>query len=63
VVAHRDQPRPTWESLQFAAFAFSQQGKHVPPSYLSQPGLGSRVPGRYNLHGPDLMRRPPPVLS
>ena len=63
VVANRDQPRPTWESLQFAAFASSQQGKHVPPAYLGQPGPGPRIPGRYNLHGPDLMRRPPPVLS
>ena len=63
VVANRDQPRPTWELLQFAAFASSQQGKHVPPAYLGQPGPGPRIPGRYNLHGPDLMRRPPPVLS
>jgi hypothetical protein len=63
VVANRDQPRPTWESLRFAAFASSRQGKHVPPAYLSQSGPGPHVPGRYNLHGPDLMRRPPPVLS
>ena len=57
------QPRLTWESLHFAASALSQQGNHVPPTYLSQPGPGPRIPGRYYLHGPDLMRRPPPALS
>jgi hypothetical protein len=62
-VEHQDQPRLTWESLYFAAVAFMQQGNHVPPAYLSQPGPEPRVPGRYNLHGPNPMRRPPPVLS
>ena len=62
-VENQDEPRLTWESLHFAAVALMQQGNRVPPAYLSQPGPGPRVFGRYNLHGPDLMRRPPPVLS
>jgi hypothetical protein len=62
-VEHPDQPRLKWESLHFAAVAFVQQGNQVPPTYLSQLGPEPRVPGRFNLHGPDLMRRPPPVLS
>jgi hypothetical protein len=62
-VKNQDEPRVTWESLHFAAVAFMRQGNHVPPAYLSQPGLGPRFPGRYNLHGPDRMRRPPPVFS
>jgi hypothetical protein len=62
-VEHQDRPRLTWESLHFAAAAFMQQGNHVPPAYLSQLGPEPRIPGQFNLHGPDLMRRPPPVLS
>ena len=62
-VENQNQPRLTWESMHVAAYAFMQQGNHVPPAYLSQLGSEPRVPGRFNLHGPDLMRRPPPVLS
>ena len=62
-VENQNQPRMTWESMHVAAYAFMQQGNHVPPAYLSQLGSEPRVPGRFNLHGPDLMRRPPPVLS
>jgi len=59
-VGHQDQPRLTWESLHFAAVSFMQQGNRVPPAYLSQPAPGPRLSGRFNLHDPDLMRRPPP---
>jgi hypothetical protein len=62
-VGHQDQPRLTWESLHFASVAFLQQGNHVPPAYLSQSEPGLRVPGRFELHSPDLMRRPPPDFS
>lgn len=60
---NQDQPRFTRESLRFAAFVFSLQG-HTPRINLSQVEPGPSIPGAYNLHGPDLMRRPPPsVLS
>lgn len=62
-LAHSDIPRFTCESLHLVAAALMQQGNHVPPAYLSQPRPGPRIPGQYNLHGPDLMRRPPPVAS
>jgi len=62
-VEHQDLPRVTWESLHFAAVAMMQQGNHVPSAYLSQHRPGPRVPARCKLHGPGLMRRPPPVLS
>jgi hypothetical protein len=62
-VENQDQPRLTWESLHFAAVALMQQGHHVPAAYLSRPRPGPCVPGQYSLHGPDLMRRPPPILT
>jgi hypothetical protein len=62
-IAHSDPPRFTCESLYLAAAALMQQGNHVPQAYLGLARPGPRVPGQYNLHGPDLMRRPPPVAS
>ena len=62
-IAHPDLPHVTCEPLHLAAAALMQQNNHVPPAYLSQPRPGPRVSGQFNLHGPDLMRRPPPVLS
>jgi hypothetical protein len=62
-MARSDLPRFTCESRHFAAAARMQQGNHVPQVYLSLPRPGPRIPGQYNLHGPDLMRRPPPLAS
>ena len=62
-VERQDESRLIGESLQFAAAALMQQGKDVPAAYLRHLRLVRRVPGQYGLHGPDLMRRPPPVLS
>jgi hypothetical protein len=60
---HQVLPRFTWESLHFAAVALMQQGNNVPSARLSQSRSGPIVPSRYNLHAPDLMRRPPPILN
>ena len=57
------QPCLALESLHLAAVAFSWQHNHVSLASLVQPEPGPRIPGRYNLHGPNPMRRPPPVLS
>ncbi len=62
-VDNQDQRRLTWESLHFSAVVFSLLGNDIAPASLSHPEPGPRSPGRYNLHGPDLTRRPPPVLS
>jgi hypothetical protein len=62
-VDSRDQRRPTWESRHFTTVVFSLLGHDATPANLSHPEPGPRNPGRYNLHGLDLMRRPPPVLS
>lgn len=59
----QNQRRLTWESRHAAACVFSLLGHDVTPANLSQPEPGPRIPGRFNLHGPDLMHRPPPVLS
>jgi hypothetical protein len=62
-VDDQDQDRLIGESRHFAALVFSLLGHDVAPANLSNPEPGPRNPGRYNLHGPDLMHRPPPVLS
>jgi hypothetical protein len=54
--------RLTSESLRFVAFAFLPQGHDVPSANPSQVEPRPGIPGQYNLHGPNLMRRPPPVL-
>ena len=53
----------TGESRHFAALVFSLLGHDIASANLSHPECGPRSPGRFNLHSPDLMRRPPPVLS
>jgi len=60
---NRDQRRPTGELQHFTAIVFLSLGHDIAPANLTHPEPGPRVPGRYNLHGPDLNRRPPPVLS
>jgi nitrate reductase gamma subunit len=55
--------RITLESIYVAAFAFSPLGHHVSDANVSQVEPGPRIPGRYNLHRPDVMRRPPPAIS
>lgn len=62
-VKHQDESRLAGESLHFAAAALVQQGKDVPAVYLSYPRPVRRVSGRYGLHEPYFMRRPPPALS
>jgi hypothetical protein len=62
-IAHSDPRRFTCESRHLAAAALMQQSNHVPQVHLSLPRPGPRIPGQYNLHGPDLTRRPPPVTS
>jgi hypothetical protein len=62
-IARSDLPRFTCESRHLAAAALVHRGHHVPQVYLSLPRTGPRIPGQYNLHGTDLMRRPPPVAS
>jgi hypothetical protein len=62
-VDDQDQRRLIGESRYVTAVVFSLLGHDVAPANLSQPELGPRVPGRFNLHGPDITRRPPPVLS
>lgn len=57
------QRRLTHESQQTPAGVLSLPGHDITPSSLSEPEPGPRVPGRFNLHGPDQTRRPPPVLS
>jgi hypothetical protein len=63
VVDDQDQRRLTGESHYATAIVFSLLGHDVAPANLTQPEPGPRVPGRFNLHGPDITRRPPPVLS
>lgn len=55
-------PRVTWESVQFAAFAFLFQGHALVPAGPWRVEAGARCWHRYNVRGPDLARRPPPVL-
>lgn len=62
-VDNRDQRRPIWESQHFRAVVFSLLGHDVVPVNFSHPEPGPRNPGLYNLHGPDHLHRPPPVLS
>lgn len=59
----RDQPRFTVEVLHFVDFAVSMQSNSVPPANSRQSKTGPDIAGRYNLHGPDRMRRPPPVFA
>ena len=61
-VEMHSRPRITWESLCVAAFAFAPRGTHVWAANVSQVEPGPRIPGRYNLHDPDVTRRPPPIL-
>jgi hypothetical protein len=62
-VEGHDQRRFIGESRQTFAVVFSLLGHGVAPARLIQPEPGPRIPGRFNLHGPDLTRRPPPLLS
>lgn len=62
-VDHQNRNRLAAESRHVAALVFSVLGHDVAPANLSHPKPGPRSPGRYNLHGPDLLHRPPPVLS
>jgi hypothetical protein len=56
-------PRHTWESLEFAALAFSMQGHLISAANLFRVEPGPPSPGRYSSHDADPWRRPPPVLS
>jgi hypothetical protein len=62
-VDDNDQRRLMGESRYASAIVFSLLGHDVAPAILVRPEPGPRIPGRFNLHGPDLTRRPPPVLS
>lgn len=62
-VEDHDQRRFIGETRHAITVAFSLLGHNVAPDNLIQPEPGPRIPGRFNLHGPDLTRRPPPVLS
>ena len=62
-VNDRDQGSAVLELRHIAAVTFSLQSNQFPTVFMGQLEPGPRIPGRYNLHGPDLMRRPPPVLS
>jgi hypothetical protein len=56
-------PRITFEPQYFAALVFQIQGPSLTSASLREIRLNPIRPGRYNLHGPDLMLRPPPVIS
>ena len=55
--------RITLESLYVAAFALSPPSRHISNANVSQVEPEPRIPGRYNLHCPDIARRPPPAIS
>lgn len=56
-------PRFPSEALHFAGVAIPLQGHDATAASLAQVERGPSIPGQYYLHGPDLKRRPPPVLS
>jgi hypothetical protein len=62
IVDNKEQCRPALGRQHLTHFAFWLIGNHFPTTVVSQPEPGPRIPGRYNLYGSNLMRRPPPVL-
>lgn len=64
VAAHAHvKPRLTPDSMCRVAFAFALLIPEAPLANRVQDQPGPSTPGLYNLHGPVLMRRPPPTLS
>ena len=64
VAAHTHiKPRFTPDSMCRVAFAFAVQINDAPVRNRLEDEPGPATAGLYNLHGPDLMRRPPPSLS
>lgn len=64
VAAHTHvKPRLTPDSMCRVEFAFVLQTPVARPANRAQDQPGPSTPGLYNLHGPDLLRRPPPALS
>ncbi len=64
VAAHTHvKPRLTPDSMCRVAFAFVLLEPDAPLANRVQDQPGPNTPGRYYLHGPDLMRRPPPAIS
>ncbi len=64
VAAHTHmKPSLTPDSMCRVAFAFVLLTPEAPLANRVQDQPGPSTPGLYNLHGPDLMRRPPPSIS
>ena len=64
IAAHTHiKPRFTPDSMCKAAFSVALQVQETLTQNRIEDEPGPATPGSYNLHGPDLMRRPPPALS
>ena len=64
VAAHTHvKPRLTPDSMCRVAFAFVLLTPEAPLANRVQDQPGPGTPGLYNLHGPSLLRRPPPSIS
>jgi hypothetical protein len=59
----KDQSLPPLELRHLTALSILLQATDFSIAYICQPEAGPRIPSQYGLPDPNLMRRPPPVLS